>query len=245
MNRFYLVLLLALLGPAHLRAQTSDPTRVALDNLFAPLDKSQVPTGFLAESALPLVPLDVFNGTLTDSSRTTPDGFRYIYATLFTSRVAGTQPLLSVQDYNTRTASAEAAVGPNAIPVMVQRVSYAAVRPDAFSQNLLTYQSGQVRDVTGRSQSPYVVRTAFAAAPTRVFVAGGTATLVLASALEIQSGAPPISSRSIDFGDGIGYRAAALDQPLSATYSTTGAKRVKVRYTYSDTSSLESWSTSR
>jgi len=27
----------------------ADPTRATLDNLFAPLDKSQVPTGFLAE----------------------------------------------------------------------------------------------------------------------------------------------------------------------------------------------------
>ncbi|MGI4760775.1 MAG: hypothetical protein ACRYF0_08720 [Janthinobacterium lividum] len=39
-----------------------------------------MPTGFLAEDALPLVPLDVFNGTLTDSSRTSPDGFRYLAA---------------------------------------------------------------------------------------------------------------------------------------------------------------------
>ena len=242
MNKLYFLLLLALFGPAaQLMAQTGDPTRATLDNLFAPLDKSQVPTGLLAESALPLVPLDVFNGTLTDSSRTTPDGFRYVYATLYTARVAGTQPLLNVQDYNTRTATAEAAVGSGTIPVMVQRVSYAAVRPDAFSQNLLAYQNGQVRDVAGRNQSPYVVHTAFAAAPTRVYVPGGTATLVLASALDVQSGGPSVAGRYLDFGDGNGYRAAALDQPLSATYSTTGAKRVKVRYTYTDNSSLESW----
>lgn len=218
MTKLYLLLLLALLGPAQLRAQTSDPTRVALDNLFAPLDKSQVPTGLLAESALPLVPLDVFNGTLTDSSRTTPDGFRYVYATLYTALVAGTQPLLSVQDYNARTSAAETAFGPGVIPVMVQRVNYAMVRPDAFSQNLLAYQNGQVVDVAGRSQSPYATRTAFAAAPTRVYVTGGTATLVLASALEVRSGGAPVSARYLDFGDGNGYRLATLDQPLSATY---------------------------
>ena len=97
MNKLYFLLLLALFVPAaQLMAQTSDPTRATLDNLFAPLDKSQVPTGLLAESALPLVPLDVFNGTLTDSSRTTPDGFRYVYATLYTALVSGTQPLMSV-----------------------------------------------------------------------------------------------------------------------------------------------------
>jgi len=159
MNKLYVCLLLFLLGPARLLAQATDPTRAVLNNLFAPLDKSQVPTGLLAESALPLVPLDVFNGTLTDSSRTTPDGFRYVYATLFTALVAGTQPLATIQDYNARTAAAEAQFGPGTIPIMVQRVNYAAVRPDAFSLNLLRYNSStrQVSDVAGRTQSPYLL----------------------------------------------------------------------------------------
>ena len=52
MNKRYFLLLLALFGPAaQLMAQTGDPTRATLDNLFAPLDKSQVPTGLLADSA--------------------------------------------------------------------------------------------------------------------------------------------------------------------------------------------------
>lgn len=232
---------MTLLGSIQMQAQTTDPTRAALDNLFAPLNKSQVPTGLLAESSLSLVPLDVFNGTLTDSSRTTPDGFRYVYATLYSSLVAGTQPLRTMQDYNARITAADASFGTGTIPVMVQRVSYATVRPDAFSQNLLSYQNGQVADVNGRSQNPYLVRTAFAAAPTRVYVPSGTITLVLASSLEIQSGGAAIAGRFLDFGDGAGYRAATLDQPLSATYSATGAKRIKVRYTYTDSSSLESW----
>ena len=45
---FALLLALALCGPARLHAQTVDPTRAALDNVFANVDKSQVPTGFLA-----------------------------------------------------------------------------------------------------------------------------------------------------------------------------------------------------
>lgn len=224
-----------------MRAQGTDSLRQHLDQLFANVDKTQIPASYLEEYGLRFLPLDVFDGTLTDSSRTTPDGFRYVYATLYTALVAGTQPLLSVPTYNSRTTAAEAAAGPGTIPVMVQRVSYASVRPDAFSQNLLTYQNGQVHDVAGRSQNPYALNVAFAAAPTRVYVPGGTATLVLASALEVQSGGAPVAGRYLDFGDGNGYRAAAPDQPLSATYTSTGAKRVKVRYTYTDNSSFESW----
>ncbi|AMR28852.1 hypothetical protein A0257_18280 [Hymenobacter psoromatis] len=62
-----------------------------------------------------MVPLDIFNDTLTDSSRTSPDGFRYLYATLYSARVYGTQPLLSLQDYNTRTANATAGASLNTI----------------------------------------------------------------------------------------------------------------------------------
>lgn len=112
---------------------------------------------------------------------------------------------------------------------MVARVDYATVRPDAFSQNLLAYSNGQVRDVAGRARSPYLIRTAFAAAPTSSYSATGTITLTLASSLEVQSGGPAIAGRYLDFGDGRGYLAASPNQVLAATYTTTGPKRIKVR----------------
>jgi predicted membrane chloride channel (bestrophin family) len=34
-----------------------------------PLDKSQVPSGFLEEYGCPILPMATFNGTLTDSNR--------------------------------------------------------------------------------------------------------------------------------------------------------------------------------
>lgn len=98
-----------------------------------------------------------------------------------------------------------------------------------------------MRDVAGRRQSPYMVRTAFAAAPTSSYSTTGTIALTLASTLEVQSGGPAIAGRSLDFGDGRGYLAASPNQVLTASYSTTGPKRIKVRYTYADASSLESW----
>lgn len=44
-------------------AQAPDPVREKLDLLVAPLDKAQVPTGRLAEAAVPLASLPGFNGT--------------------------------------------------------------------------------------------------------------------------------------------------------------------------------------
>lgn len=47
MKKLYLFLLLSLLGPMRLRAQTVDSLRLKLDQVFAHLDRSQVPTGLL------------------------------------------------------------------------------------------------------------------------------------------------------------------------------------------------------
>lgn len=144
MKKLYLLLLLTVVGLARLHAQSNDPTRATLDNIFAPLDKAQVPTGFLAEYGLPLVPLDIFNGTPTDSSRTTPDGFRFIYGTIYSARIYGSNPLPTLQTFNARVTAAEATAGPQTISLMVQNITYATVRSDAFSANLLSFQNGQV-----------------------------------------------------------------------------------------------------
>ena len=241
MKKLFLFLLLALWGPTCLLAQTSnlvtptqDPTRAALDNVFANVDKNQVLNGYLAEYALPLVPLDIFNGTLTDSSRTTPDGFRFIYGTIYSANTRPTNRLPTLQDVNARIAAAEAAAGPTTIPIMVQRVIYEAVRSDAFSANLLTIQNGQVFDVAGRTSSPYQFRMLFAAAPARAYAATGNVSLVLPDNIYLSAGYYDYypQEKYLDFGDGRGYLPVSWDQPLAANYQTAGIKRVKVRFVY-------------
>lgn len=237
---FSFLLVLSLWGPGHLFAQAVDPTRAALDNVFANIDKSQVPTGFLAEYALPLVPLDVFNGTLADSSRTTPDGFRFIYGTIYSARIYGANSLPTLSDLNARIAAAEAAAG-TAIPVMTQRIYYSTVQANAFSANLLSLQNGQVFDVAGRTQSPYEGHMVFAVAPARNYSATGNVSFVFPYSLFIQSGGAPVGSVAVDFGDGRGYVPDPnYTQPLATSYAKAGTYRVKVRVGYYDGNSYES-----
>lgn len=132
-----------LVAPLGVRAQQADSLRLRLDHILAPLDKSQVPTRLLADYAAPLARLTSFDGTLADSTRTTPLLFRALYATAATACLYGTNPLLDLPDYNQRVAAVEA-TSETVIPVMVQRVDYARLRPDAVSQNLLSVQNGQL-----------------------------------------------------------------------------------------------------
>lgn len=230
MKHLFTLLLAALLlaGPAH--AQTTDPVRQKLDLIFANIDKSQVPTGRLAEAAVPLAPLQNFDGlVLRDTGRTDMDGFRHLYATALSSRLSGTEPLPDLSVYNQRVAAAAPTPG-GAIPIAVQYIGYARLRPDAESAGLVTLQNEQLFDVAGRSQSPYQTTAVFAAAPERAYAPTNTVSLVVNSTLYLASNVPAVTPAVwLDFGDGQGYRAAAWDQALSTTYGSAGVKRVKVK----------------
>lgn len=148
MKKLYLLLLLSLFGPGRLRAQRIDSMRYQLDQVFANVDKSQVPTRLLDAYALPLVPLAPFNGVLQDSVLLNPDLFRGLYATAYTACIYGTNPLSTLQAFNASVTAAEAAAGPGTLPVMMQLINYATIRPEAQSQNLLTVQNQQLPDTS-------------------------------------------------------------------------------------------------
>jgi hypothetical protein len=218
--------------PAALQAQSAAPDslRQFLDHVFAPLDKSLVPTPFLEEYGRRYLPLDVFNGTLTDSSLTTIRAFRLAYATVGTGGVTSQVPLPTLADLNTRLRTQEAAS--EAIPIVVQRIDYATLRPDALTAGLLAAQNGQLYDVPGRTQSPYQLRTLFMASPARSWTRTGDVSFVFAQNLHVQSGGGSVNKLSIDFGDGRGYLPVTWGQPIGTNYCTAGTKRVKVRVTY-------------
>ncbi len=69
-NKYVLLTAACLLWAGTLLAQTPDTLRKKLDLVFQPLNKSIIPTGYLVEYGYPLIPADLFNNILTDSSRT-------------------------------------------------------------------------------------------------------------------------------------------------------------------------------
>lgn len=144
MKQFFTLALAALLlgGPAPAHAQTPDPVQQQRDLIVAHLDKSQVPTGRLAEYALPLAPLPCFDGAvLRDSGRTDMDGFRHLYTMLLSGRLAGTETLPTLAVVNQRVRDAAPSSPAGAIPVAVQYVTYARLRPDAETAGLVTLQN--------------------------------------------------------------------------------------------------------
>ncbi len=71
--------------------QTEDPLRDKLNAIFQPLNKAEIPTGYLAEYGTEFTPLHWYNGVLTDSNLVfNLDIFKMIYADVETAKIVAT-----------------------------------------------------------------------------------------------------------------------------------------------------------
>ena len=151
----------------------TDDLRQQLDYLFGNLDATQVPSGYLAPYGLDMADKEDFNGAFTDSNIVNNlDIVRMVYADVYSSRFYGNAYSLSSID---ALNAAVAAASDNALIIFFGQ--YSTLREDAVQQNLLQYVNGQLFDVAGRSQSPYLLQSTFAAYPKQGNFSNGTVTL--------------------------------------------------------------------
>jgi hypothetical protein len=219
---------------------SGDPVSDKLDYMFSELDKSQVPTGFLEEYGGAFLPLDVFNGVLTDSNRVNMDVWRMTYASLHSSRIYGTNPLPDLGTVNNNIKNARSST--SAIPVVMLHARYGHIKENAFDLNLLNYDNGKVKDVAGRTESPYAERNLFIASPAKNYSNDGSVSLVFRNDLFYNPSGKSVQSAYVDFADGRGYVAASWNTPVSATYSSAGLKLIKIKVIFSDNSQLQCYS---
>jgi hypothetical protein len=112
---------------ANCLAQT-DPLRTQLNAVFANVNKSLVPTGFLQEYGEPLVPIDVFNGVLSDSNKVDINAWYMAYATLSSSRIYGANPLADIPAVTSAIANDENAnAGSLVVPMLFADYNYLKV----------------------------------------------------------------------------------------------------------------------
>jgi hypothetical protein len=220
---------------------SGDPVADKMNFIFAHLDKSQVPTGFLADYGAEFLPLDIFNGVLTDSNKVNMDVWRMAYASLYTSRIYGTNPLPTFESINTTIENVQSAASA-AIPVAVAFSKYDYIKSDAFSNNLLKLENEQLKDVPGRTQSPYSERFFFTASPISNYANSGTVSLVFKPELFYNTSGKTAQNLYVDFADGRGYLTVSWNNPVSTTYTSDGTKLIKLKVSFTDNSSYECYS---
>jgi len=215
--------------------------------IFQHVDKTQVPTGLLADYGMPLADLSAFPGTLNSSNYVDLLTWRLVYAALYTSQVNGNASLASLEAINSLVEVPEnllSAQSPDHSPVRIPILHYRynALREDAVDQRLMRVENNQIYDVAGRTQSPYLARTVFAACPSVAYDEDGVVDFRLAQDLFYTNLGGTVSSVQVDFGDGQGYVPVAWNTTRRVTYPATGEKTVRVKLSYADGTATESQS---
>jgi Secretion system C-terminal sorting domain len=215
-----------------------DSFRLKVNSVFQNVNKAQVPTQYLMEYGYPLLPMNKFNGSLVDSNKTDMTVWRMLYASFLTSYVGTTTanfPALSAVNTSIKTVETT-----GVIPISLLHVNYNDLRPDAVTAGLMTVSNEQIFDVAGRTQSPYRNQTLFAAAPSLDYSNDATTKFVFPTNL-VYKNTGTINAISVDFADGLGYRAVTLGTTMFISYAVIGTYRIKVKITPSIGSVVESW----
>ena len=242
LTKIIVPVLCIILSAFSLKAQVLDTstTQRLLHYIFQPIDKNQIPTGFLEEYGCPMLPAATFNGTLTDSNRIDMNLWRTLYHQLQTGWTRSTaNPLPIITAVNNAIKQNVSSTLPIPIPLLL--ASYNTVKSNAFTSNLLSYSSStkKVNDVTGRTQTPYDAKTLFAGCPNKNISTTGSESFIIQSSMVWNNTGKSISQVQIDFANGQGFQTVTIGTAINITYPDTGFKKWTVKVTLSDNSILQ------
>jgi hypothetical protein len=165
-------------------AQDTTTIDKLLTYIIAPLNKSQIPTGYLAEKGTIFLGMNTFNGTLTDDNVFVTNLWRMMYVQLQQSYVgSGGNPLPDIITVNNALQSNTVPNQPTPVPLLIGQ--YNAINDNAANNGLLAYNTNtrQLNDVPNRPSSPYLTKNLFAACPTENVSITGEAKVIVKSSL--------------------------------------------------------------
>ena len=120
LTKLIVIPLLVYATQSYSQAPDTSTTQKLLQYIFQPIDKNQIPTGFLEEYGCPMLPMATFNGTLTDSNRIDMNLLRTLYLQLQTGWGKNTaNPLPTITSINTTIKQNVSNTLPIPIPLLI------------------------------------------------------------------------------------------------------------------------------
>lgn len=125
-------------------------------------------------------------------------------------------------------------VGTEHVPIALMNYTYKRLRDDAVERGLVTVAGERL--IASGTESPFIEKRLFAAAALRERTAYGISTnFLLSSDLFYFSDEAAVPDYlEIDFDDGSGFQRVGIDDVVHVSYSTTGAKLIKIRAHFAD-----------
>jgi len=234
MRNFLLALtgmLFSLLGTAQVhQTWPANSTNLSqtLEHLVAPLDKTDVSSGFLWDKGLSgLAEPGIFDGIRRDSIYLQPMTFGLLYTQAQRSYVGTAGNPLPVPGVFMNLINRFTAT--DTIPLAALAWRYHRIHENALDNNLLTLQNEQLFDVPGRVQSPYWQDTLVAFTPLIADSWHKTVHFTLPTELIWQNLDWPSPLLQADFDDGNGWQILTPGHTYTVQYALGGAKTIKTR----------------
>ena len=121
------------------KAQDTDSVRIAINNVLAPLNKTLIPTGILAENSYPLLDLSVYNGQLTADNTIDFAQWRLLYNQALSGAYVAPVGLPGIAQLNTDYTAARNNGANNAVSLSL--INYASIKPTAITDGFNAYAS--------------------------------------------------------------------------------------------------------
>ena len=223
----------------------------AFEQLFDRLTTTNVRTGLLLDKAAGFADVTRFDGTAR-AEATTLDDWRQAHQDLVRSQLGGAATLGNQTPGNRRLealpsretidAAAATYLQAGVIPLAILSVRYSKIRPEREAEvqrDLLGTSPALDRETTrtGRPpgqtlrpapMSPYSEHVAFAVAPYQSQSAARTVRFTIAPELYLTRGSEQATRFDVDFGDGRGFRSAALGEIVAVSYVAGRQKTIQL-----------------
>jgi hypothetical protein len=196
---------------------------------LAPLDKTQVPGGFLLNQTVSFVQPTLFLGRIEDTSVMQANQFALLY-NQFRSCYVGTGqnlplPASALLPNITETSD-------DTVKIAHLALRYGLIRNDAITANLIQEVNGQYRDVVGRTESPYVSPFCITATTMTEKVTTLQPIFTLPQNLAFMNIGLTGATWQIDASDGQGFQSISATSSYTAQYADGGRKQVTLKMTY-------------
>ncbi len=209
--------------------QSDSSFREQIDYVLDPLDLTQLSTQYLYEHTVPVFPLHRFDGTeLHDTTLLDYSSFDFFYHML-RDMALSTDTLPAPQLYHALADSLEST---DTIPIALVLHQYERFREDAVSANLLTVSNGQLQDVPGRPESPYLRDTTLLTSSLFNIFEGPNVVFIIRPEMLFGNLNPTTSALETDFDDGNGYTGISADLAIPISYTSPGIKKIRLKYSF-------------
>ena len=230
MKKLVSLIVLISLGVVSFAQDYYQTIRNELEPIFANLDKSRVPTGYLGDYAVEEIDLSRFDGlSITDSNYVAMSDYDRILRTFESTKVNNLASFNADDIIDGIIASNDTL----SVPISYIACKYNYIRHDAINIGAIECINGNLYDVfdaAGNWQNPYLEKKLFAFVPYVGRAKSSTVSFVFNGNIFTNLN---ITGIEFDCGDGAGYRTVFGTGQITANYSDSGHKELKLRISLS------------